>query len=430
MMTKQMKIVDNKLYIGCYSAETLAKNYHTPLYVFDEEGVRSKMVRFTSAFKSNDYNTHVVYATKAFLAPYMCKLMNEYGIWADAISLGDLYLLERAKFLMNHIVLHGNNKTLEEIEYAVKHDVGYIVVDNYSELVDIVNICEKYNKDVNTLLRINPGVEAHTHAFIQTANLDSKFGISILDKQELIKIFNLYKKNKHVILDGFHAHIGSQISEAESFEKLVPIMTDFVKEVKDMYDIDVHVINYGGGFGVKYLDSDKEIDIEKACQMIIDTTKKELKNSDIVIDTLMIEPGRSIVGDNCVTLYETRRTKTTLTGTNYAFVDGGMPDNIRPALYDAKYSVVNASQVDGRLLNYTVAGKCCESGDIIARDVCFTKPDCGDILAVFTTGAYCYSMSMNYNGLTRPAVIFVRNDTVNVAIRKEEVEDLVNTCEF
>ena len=430
MKTKQMKVVDNKLYMSKWSLEELGKKYGTPLYVYDEEGIDDRIKTYINSFKSDKFNTHVVYATKAFLCPYLCNIMKKYGVWADAVSLGDMAILEKSGFPFSHIVLHGNNKTLEELEYAVKNEVGYIVVDNLSELLDLVDIAGTLNKKVKTLLRVNPGVSAHTHEFIQTATMDSKFGESIYDDARIEEIINIYKENKYVTLDGFHAHIGSQISDEESFTKLVHVMAKFIKDIHKKYKLDIHTIDYGGGFGVKYLDSDKEIDVKRACLNLINETIKEYENSDILIDTLMIEPGRSIVGDNCVTVYESRRTKLTYAGVRYAFIDGGMPDNIRPALYDALYTVENASRVEGTKVKYNVVGKCCESGDIIAKGVNLTEVKQGDTLCVYTTGAYSYSMSMNYNGLTRPACIFVSSDKISVAVRRETTEDLMKTFEL
>ena len=427
MKTKQMKVIDNKLYMSKWSLEELGKKYGTPLYVYDEEGIIERIKTYVDNFKDSNFKTHVVYATKAFLCPYLAHIMDEYGLWADAVSIGDMTILEKSGFPFNHIVLHGNNKTLEELEYAVKNGVGYIVVDNLSELLDLVDIASTYKKNVKTLLRVNPGVSAHTHEFIQTATMDSKFGESIYDDERIREIIEIYKDSKYVTLDGFHAHIGSQITDEDSYAKLVTVMAKFIKDVHKKYNLDIHVIDYGGGFGVKYLDNDKEIDVKKAVCNLISETKKEYKDSGILIDTLMIEPGRSIVGDNCVTVYESRRTKLTYAGVRYAFIDGGMPDNIRPALYDALYTVENASRVNGEKLKYNVVGKCCESGDIIAKGVDLTEVKRGDTLCVYTTGAYCYSMSMNYNGLTRPACIFVSDKKVSVAVRKETVKDLMKT---
>ena len=428
MKTKQMSVKNNKLYMGPYSLEELGKKYGTPLYIYDEEGIRERISDYKNSFCDKEYDTHIVYATKAFLAPYLCNLMSEYGIWADAVSMGDMYLLKKAGFDSSHIVLHGNNKSLEELKYAIDLKVGYIVVDNVSELKDLVNLTKDINYKVKTLLRVNPGVSAHTHEFIQTATMDSKFGESVYDEERIDEIIKLYKRSDNLILDGFHAHIGSQINDEESFTKLVGVLADFIKKVHKKYNLDLHTIDYGGGFGVKYLDSDKAIDVKKACENLINETRRIYQNSGIDIKTLMIEPGRSIVGDNGITIYNSRRTKLTYAKKRYAFIDGGMPDNIRPALYDALYTVENASRVEGEKLKYDVVGKCCESGDIIAKDQLLTTVEEGDTLCVYTTGAYCYSMSMNYNGLTRPACIFVRGDKVNIAIKKETLDDLVKTC--
>ena len=430
MNTKTMKIKDNKLYMGSYSLEQLAKEYSTPLYIYDEVHMREKIKKYVDNFKSDKYKCMVVYATKAFLAPYLANILKEYGVYADAVSGGDLYLLEKAGYPMDMVVLHGNNKSKEELLMAIEKGVGYIVVDNVSELEELVLITNQLQKEVKTLFRVNPGVEAHTHAFIQTSTLDSKFGESIFDLETIDHIMKTYKNSKYLIFEGFHAHIGSQISDGKSFVKLVEVMAKFIKEIEAKYQMNMKTIDFGGGFGIKYLDSDKEINVENAVKLILESVDKEFKDSNINIQNLMIEPGRSIVGDSGITIYTTRRTKHTYAGVDYAFIDGGMPDNIRPSLYQAEYTVVNASRVDGEKGIYNIAGKCCESGDMIAKGVSITKPVCDDILAVYSTGAYCYSMSMNYNGLTRPAVIFVNDDKVNVAIKKESYEELVKTCKF
>ena len=430
MNTKTMHIKDNKLYMGSFSLEQLANDFGTPLYIYDEVHMREKIRRYVDNFKSNKYKCMVVYATKAFLAPYLANILKEYGVYADAVSGGDLYLLEKAGYPMNMVVLHGNNKSREELLMAIEKGVGYIVVDNVSELEELVEITDQFKKEVKTLFRVNPGVEAHTHAFIQTSMLDSKFGESIFDLDTIDYIMKTYKKSKYLIFEGFHAHIGSQIADGESYVKLVEVMAKFIKEIEEKYHMNMKTIDFGGGFGIKYLDSDKEIDVENAIKLILESVDKEFKDSNISIENLMIEPGRSIVGDSGITIYKTRRTKHTFAGVDYAFIDGGMPDNIRPSLYQAEYTVINASRVEGEKGVYNIAGKCCESGDMIAKKVAITKPVRDDVLAVYSTGAYCYSMSMNYNGLTRPGVIFVNNDKVNIAIKKESYEELVKTCKF
>lgn len=430
MKTKTMQIKDNKLYLGSFSLEELADKFGTPLYVYDEVHMRNKISRYVNNFKDNKYDCKIVYATKAFLAPYLVQILKEYGVYADAVSGGDLYLLEQSGYPMNMVVLHGNNKSIAELEMAIEKGVGYIVVDNVSELQDLIELTNKRKTLVKTLFRVNPGVEAHTHTFIQTSLLDSKFGESIFDLSTIDQIMMLYKNSQYVTLDGFHAHIGSQISDGKSFVKLVEVMAKFIKEVEDKYQMKMSTLDLGGGFGIKYLDDDKEINVEEAVKLILDAVHQEFNGLGLSIKNLMIEPGRSIVGDSGITIYRTHRIKHTYAGVEYAFIDGGMPDNIRPSLYQAKYTVINASRVEGEKNVYNIAGKCCESGDMIAKGVEITKPLCDDILCVFSTGAYCYSMSMNYNGLTRPGVIFVNEDKITEAIRKETYEELVKTCNF
>ena len=339
MNTKTMQVKNNKLHIGVYSLEQLAKEYGTPLYIYDEVHMRNKISRYVDNFKSDKYNCMVVYATKAFLAPYLANILKEYGVYADAVSGGDLYLLEKANYPMNMIVLHGNNKSREELLMAIEKGVGYIVVDNISELEELVEITNELQKEVKTLFRVNPGVEAHTHAFIQTSMLDSKFGESIFDLETIDYLMNVYKKSQYVSFEGFHAHIGSQISDGKSFVKLVEVMAKFIKEIEEKYQVKMTTLDLGGGFGIKYLDNDNEINVEEAVKLILKTTEKEFEKYNIEIKNLMIEPGRSIVGDSGITIYKTRRTKHTFAGVDYAFIDGGMPDNIRPALYQAEYTV-------------------------------------------------------------------------------------------
>lgn len=429
MKTKNMHISNNKLYIGKFSLEELAKKYSTPLYVYDEAGIREKMNIFKENFKSNSFSCEVVYATKAFLAPKLVRILSEFDFYADGVGLGDIYLLEKSGFDLKHLVLHGNNKSDEELIEAINKNVGLIVVDNLCELKRLEKMAIELGKEVHTLIRINPGIEAHTHAYIETSLLDSKFGESMYDEVVLDEIFNIYKKSDNLKLDGFHAHIGSQIVTSDSFIKLAKKMSTFYKEVQDKYNFELGVLNLGGGFGIKYLDDDIEIDLPVILREIIKTVEDEFEICDNKINTLMIEPGRSIVGDNGVTLYKVEGIKKTYAGVEYAFVDGGMTDNIRPALYEASYSVDVANRVDGNKKTVSIVGKCCESGDIIRKNIEMSEVKIGDILCVYSTGAYCYSMSMNYNGLLKPAVIFV-DDDIKTVIKRQSLEDLVSTCVF
>ena len=431
MKTKNMNIFDNKLYIGKFALEELANKYSTPLYVYDEVGLRFKMKTFKENFKSNKFDCKVVYATKAFLAPKLIEMLTEFGFYVDGVSLGDIYLLEKSRFDLNGLVLHGNNKSDEELTTAINKNVGLIVVDNLGELKRLEVIASDLGKEVKTLIRINPGIEAHTHAYIETSLLDSKFGESIYDMSLLEKMFDIYKKSKFLKLDGFHAHIGSQIITSDSFKQLAKKMSSFYKEVQNKYDFELGVLNLGGGFGIKYLDEDTEIDLPIVLSEIIKTVEEEFEVGNNKINTLMIEPGRSIVGDSGVTLYRVGGTKKTYAGVEYVFVDGGMADNIRPALYDALYSVDVVNRVESKnKKKISIVGKCCESGDIIRKNVEMSKVKKGDILCVYSTGAYCYSMSMNYNGLTKGAVVFVSDDKVETVIRRQSLEDLISTCVF
>lgn len=427
MKTKSMTIKDNNLYIGSYKLSNLAKEYQTPLYIYDEVGIRDKIETFKKYFSSKKFTCEVVYASKAFIAPYLCDILKEYGFSIDAVSLGDLYILEKSGFPMNKVVLHGNCKSIEELKEAIIKEIEYIVVDNYAELSRLDELAKKYNKKVHTLFRVNPGIHADTHAYIETSLLSSKFGESIFDDGVLKIIAEKYKSSENVILDGFHAHIGSQINNPNSFSSEAKTMIEFVCKFEKEYNIKTSVLNLGGGFGIKYLDSDKSVDIPLMMEEII----KTVEESPLKINKLMIEPGRSIVGDSGVTLYDCYGKKTTYGHKKYLFVNGGMTDNIRPALYQAKYTVAVASRVESNEKEvYDVVGKCCESGDIVAENVEIGEVHFGDTICVFSTGAYCYSMSSNYNGAMRGAVLFINNDKITIAIKKERPEHMVETYNF
>lgn len=426
MKTKSMKIIENELYIGDYKASNLALKYKTPLYIYDELNLRYKLDLYKNNFQSKKYKCHIVYASKAFLCPYLMNIIDEYGFYMDSVSEGDLYQINNYSFPMEHIVLHGNNKDESEIDYAIKNNVGYIVVDNYNE-IDLINeVNKKYQKPLKLLLRVNPGISAHTHEYIQTSTLSSKFGESIYDTEIIDKIINKCNQNPLLNLVGFHCHIGSSICNPKYFEQATTTMLDFVNDVSKRNKTKFNVLNLGGGFGIKYLDSDNEIDIEKMLKGIINTVDKYLEINKLEITELMIEPGRSIVGDSGVTLYTVGGVKNTYGGKKYVFVNGGMTDNIRPALYQANYmvDVCNNMQSENKEM-YDVVGPCCESGDIVVTNYPIGEVKKGDTLITYCTGAYGYSMSSNYNSRVRGTVIFVNNDKINIGIKREEFSDLV-----
>jgi len=426
MKSKGINVINNELYFGEYKASDLASKYQTPLYVYDEENLRYKLDLYKQNFNSKKYECHVVYASKAFICPYLMNIIDEYNFYMDSVSEGDLYQINSYKFPMTHVVLHGNNKDESEIDYAIKNNVGYIVVDNYDELQIIEQVNSKYNKPLKLLLRVNPGISAHTHEYIQTSTLSSKFGESIFDTQVIDKIVKKCAETPMLNLVGFHCHIGSSICNPEHFEQATQTMLQFLKEVCERNDTKFSVLNLGGGFGIKYLDSDDEIDIPKMLAVITSTVDKFLENNNLGIKELMIEPGRSIVGDSGSTLYTVGGIKNTYGGKKYIFVNGGMTDNIRPALYQAKYTVdiCNCVQSNEKEI-YDVVGPCCESGDIVVSDHLIGEVKKGDTLITYCTGAYGYSMSSNYNSRVRGAVIFVNKDKVTIGINREEFSDLV-----
>ena len=428
MKTLGMSVKGNALYFGKKSAKDLARIYGTPLMVFDELHLRNKISTFINNFKSKKFNCEIYYEYKAFLSSYLNDILLEYNVGIDSVSYGDLYILHKTNFPLSKAVFHGNNKTDEELEFAVKLGVKYIIVDNIPELERLEKIARINKKQVKTLFRINPGISAHTHEYIQTSSVDSKFGESIFDEAKIEKIIDFYKNASYIELDGFHAHIGSQITTPDSFINSAKTMVEFLKDVKEKYDFEAKVLNLGGGFGIKYLKTDTEIDLEKTLKEVVKEVEDLTNKFKIALNTLMIEPGRSIVGDACSTLYTIGDLKETYNKKIYLPVDGGMNDNIRPALYQAKYSVDVANKMNElKTIKCDIVGPCCESGDIIAQGVEVPSFKRGDILVVYSTGAYGYSMSMNYNSHVRPAVVFVKEDNVNLAIKRESYDKLLSS---
>jgi diaminopimelate decarboxylase len=341
----------------------------------------------------------------------------------DSVSLGDLYVAKYSNFNMKHIVFHGNNKSIGELNFAVDEKVGIIVVDNLYELSILDDILKEKNKKQDILIRINPGIDAHTPKYIQTAKLSSKFGESIYDTEIIDKLIKKVKSSENLNLLGFHAHIGSQIHETGAFTTEIDKMVAFQLDISAQYDLQLPTLNLGGGFGIKYTKDEKNIEIKDMMKVVSNHLDNVLKNQKI-IKNIMIEPGRSIVGPAGITLYSCSQIKKTYGGKNYLFVDGGMTDNIRPALYEAVYEcdVVNKMNNKKEIL-VDVVGKCCESGDIIRQNVEIPLIDNNDVLVVYATGAYNHSMSSNYNNHLKPAVISV-GEKIELVARRETLEDL------
>lgn len=424
MKPRNLTINNNELYLNGHSLRELAQNYQTPLYVYDEKELHQRMDEYKKNFLSKKFDTEIVYASKAFLVPELCNIINDHNLMMDAVSIGDLYIANYSKFPLSRIIFHGNNKTNDELQYAVENEIGIIVVDNIDELIRLNKIAKENNKLVNTLFRVNPGIDVHTHKYIKTALYVSKFGESIYDIETIKTIIDTYKKSENVRLLGFHAHIGSQIKEVKPFLSCIDKMVEFTKNIEDSHNIELSYLNLGGGFGVKYYEEDNEISLAYVLDKMIKRLEKISKKYNYNLKKVFIEPGRSIVGTAGITLYECGFIKKTYGDKNYLFINGGMTDNIRPALYQAKYAVDVVNKINNdKNLKVDVAGKCCESGDLIATDVMIPEAVPGDILVVYTTGAYTYSMSSNYNSITKPAVIFVGDD-VKVVSKREQLEDL------
>ena len=416
---------NGNLEIGNCDVVYLAKEYGTPLYVVDEELVRRNCRVFNDNFKGKGIETEVIYASKAFLNLAICKVIEEEGLSLDVVSGGELYTAIRSKFPLSRVYMHGNNKTEEELRLAIESGIGRIVVDNRDELDLIEYLCNELDKKIEVLLRVNPGVDAHTHEYIQTSKNDSKFGESIFS-EDIYEVVRKFMNSERVTLRGFHCHIGSQIFQETSFYMSVSVMVDFISKIKEKCDFVTRELNMGGGFGVYYSDGDVPIELSNFLNNMVISIKEECEKHNLLIPKIMIEPGRSIIANAGTTLYKVGGTKKTYGDKNYIFVDGGMTDNIRTALYDAKYEAVVANKFDNKdKIEYTIAGKCCESGDIIVKDIMLPKVERNDILAVLSTGAYNYSMASNYNRIPRPAVVFVRDGIARIAVKRESYEDIL-----
>lgn len=416
------------LQIGGVLCKDLANQYGTPLYVMDQDYIEKMCTIFQQTLNDNYGDGLICYASKAFSCKEIYRLINNVGIGADTVSGGEIYTANSVGFPMEKVCFHGNNKTKGELEYATQSGVGYIVVDSFTEADVLDEICAQKGVKQNVLIRINPGVEAHTHHFIQTANVDSKFGFSIQNGQAE-QIVCYVKDKKNINLVGLHCHIGSQIFEIKSFIIAVDKMTDFYKLLKDKYSLEFDVLNLGGGFGIYYSKGDEMKTYNDYADYIVcisNALKDALKKKNLKKPYLILEPGRSIVGEAGITLYTAGQIKRIPEIKNYIAIDGGMFDNPRFALYQAKYTVLSANKLnEEKTEKYTIAGKCCESGDIIAEDCWLPKTNVGDLIAVLSTGAYNYSMASNYNRNLIPPVVFVKDGKSKLAVKKQTYEDLV-----
>ena len=425
-----LKINSNgHLEIGGADCVELAQEFGTPVYVFDEAYIRN-MMRIYKNTLDEKYNGNgmVLYASKAFSCKAIYRIADEEQIGVDVVSGGELYTALQAGFPAEKIYMHGNNKLDYELGEALDAGIGCIVADAYSEIDKIDAEAKKRGIYQPILLRINPGVEAHTHAFVQTATTDSKFGFSLHDgTAERVTEYALNKKN--VKLEGYHCHIGSQIFEKQSFVLAVDKCMDFIAKMKESLDFTTEKLNLGGGYGIWYTDEDKKISPEGYAEYLIaliNEVKIKAKEKSLKLPYLLIEPGRSIVGEAGITLYTIGTIKEIPGVKKYVAVDGGMFDNPRYALYQSKYTPVLANRANETPSEIvTIAGKCCESGDLIAVNVSLPSAKSGDILAILSTGAYNYSMAMNYNRNKIPPCVLVKDGVAEYIVKQQTYEDIV-----
>lgn len=409
---------------GCDTVD-LARRFGTPLYVLDEVAIRDRASQYREAFSQLDPPGIVAYAGKAFLTTAMCRIIEEEGLSLDVVSGGELYTALAAEFPPEKIYFHGNNKSREELEMALEAGVHRIVVDNFSEIRLLAAITEKQRRPAEILLRITPGVEAHTHEYIQTGQLDSKFGFSLAGGQALEAVKAVLAQPL-LRLHGFHCHIGSQIFALTSYRVAVNLMLDFIKEIKEKIGYLAQELDLGGGLGIRYNRHDPKVSINQYAALIGKAVSEGCRERNLPLPRIIVEPGRSIVGEAGTTLYTVGSSKEVPGIRRYIAVDGGMADNPRVALYQAVYEgvVANKCHLSAREV-VSVAGRCCESGDMLIWDAELAPVEEGDILAVFCTGAYNYTMSSNYNRLPRPAVVLVKDGEAHVIVRRETYEDLL-----
>ena len=410
------------LTIGGLDTIELAKTYGTPAYIMDENVIRSNMRAYKSALgKYAPNGGKVLFASKALSFTGIYRIAAEEGIGTDVVSPGELFTVEHAGFPLANAYFHGNNKTDADIKMGIDHGIGYFVADNREEL-DSINANGKKQK---VLLRITPGIDPHTHKAVVTGNVDSKFGTAIITGQAL-DIVKYALSLDNVELMGFHCHIGSQILETGPFEEAADIMVKFIADVKSATGFEAAELNLGGGFGVRYVAEQESLNIDYGVKTVVAKVTESCGKYNVKVPMIILEPGRSIVANAGITLYTVGSVKEITGFRNYVSIDGGMPDNPRYALYQSLYEAVICNRADAvKDYECTIAGRCCESGDLIAENTKIQSCSRGDIMAVLVTGAYNYTMASNYNRLPRPPIIMIKDGTPYTAVERESYEDLV-----
>lgn len=413
------------LNIGGISTVELVNRFGSPLLVLDEKEIRNNARKYVESFKKYYPKSRTAYAGKAFINRTFCRIIEEEGLGLDVVSGGELYVALKAGFPPERIYFHGNNKSISELDMALKAGIGRFMVDNLQEAHLLNKLAGNDDSKVKVILRVTPGIEAHTHEFIQTGQIDSKFGVSIYRGQALEVIKEILSLER-LKLKGIHAHIGSQIFNLTSFAREVDVLLDFMAEVRDKTGYILDELDLGGGLGIAYTEDDIHPDIEEYARLIGDKVREKAHMLNYPLPVIINEPGRSIIGTAGTTLYTIGTIKDIPAVRKYLAVDGGMTDNIRPALYGAEYEAILANRAleEGKEL-VTIAGKCCESGDILIHDIKLPEARPDDILAISCTGAYSYAMASNYNGLPRPAVVLVNDGRADLIIKRESYDDLL-----
>ena len=420
-----LKTNDNgNLSIGGCDLTELAEKYGTPLYVLDEETIRAICRDYKKAFSKYE-KVRMMYASKALCTMGTSVLISSEGFGFDVVSGGEIYTLHKAGIDMSNVLFNGNNKSIDELNLALDLGVGRISVDNFLELSLLNELAKSKNLVANILLRITPGIECHTHEYIQTGHLDSKFGFDLTQIDEAVDlILNTYSNLK---LHGLHAHIGSQIFETKVYHDEIEILIKELSRLDEKFNLKLDEINIGGGLGVKYTEKDVPPSTYEIADVIINSLNENIQKYGIEPPTVFLEPGRSVISTAGVTLYTLGSSKQVPQGKKYVAVDGGMADNIRPAMYEAEYIARIVNKPDFELSqNVTIAGRFCESGDILIKDINLPEIEEGDILCVFNTGAYNYSMASNYNRVQKPAMVLVNNSQSDIIVNRETLEDLIS----
>ena len=414
------------LTIGGVDTIALAKEYGTPLYVMDENLIRENCRSFKDSIEKF-YNSEglVCYASKAFCCKEICRIMKDEGIGLDVVSGGELFTAINVDFPTEKICFHGNNKTEDELTLALSYGVGRIIVDNIYELERLDKLAKKLHKKASVMFRVKPGIDAHTHNFIMTGQIDSKFGFA-LETGEAFEAVKRAITLENIIVKGLHCHIGSQIFDIDPFELAAKVMLEFIAKISKELSYNISELNLGGGFGIKYLPEHDPVPYETYMERVSIVVKQTCKELDIKQPFILIEPGRSIVGPAGITLYTVGAVKEIPNVRTYISVDGGMSDNPRYALYQSEYDVEIANKAfEEKAMKVTVAGKCCESGDLIGENLPIQNAETGDILVVLATGAYNYSMSSNYNRILKPAVAMVKNGKSKIIVKRETLDDII-----